>query len=175
MKTSKSLIFIISLSLCLFYFGCNKDSSNPVQQTTGGDTVQTLTPGTAAFYCEIDQFIWSMYTGSGNVTKIGDTIKITSSISYVTGHSTVTLNLYNITDTTTLNIGPNSVSYIQYDKTIYGIPDSWTTKYTGGSGSIIINYFNLSKKTLKATFSGYLKNSSFSKTLTNGVLKATWQ
>jgi|GEM_PF-4974805 len=149
----------------------------------GGDTAAAnfsllppaLSSGGARIDCNADGIQWSSYTTSGSCTKKQDTIIISSSFSLYSNTYSITIFMLGVTAVDTITLGPSSNNYIEYRRSIQGYTETYTTKRSGGSGTLIITYFNSSEKTMKGTFYGTATNGSFDKDITGGTFRGLWQ
>ena len=174
----KNILLVLHIIITSFLIiTCNSNDTSTSTPTTGGDTVIPLSPGAATFNCDCDGIQWSDYTTNGSCSHPGDTIKIISSFSLLSNSYTVSLSISNPTSVGTVSLDSVSSSYITYDRVLYSYPEHYSTKLPGGSGQINITYFNTDIKTLKGTFYATVKEigGSFTKSISSGTFKGTWQ
>lgn len=173
MKTHLILLAI----LILFFIGCKKDASNPLQtppQNT--DTVATLYPGTALLDF-MAHFQWSKWNPPATCQLKGDTIIIKSSFSLQVNSYSFEMQLRIPLDTGVILIDSSSVAFINYSRVLYGFAENYTTRDRLGSGKINVTYLSSSRKTIKGIFEGIvvLNLSTTQQTIAGGTFKATWK
>lgn len=159
---------IILSSSCLF-LSCGDTSSPPPPPS---DTEQPLTPGTA--------YLRFSYAPIGATSKdwtdsISVCLKNDSMVAIYkgSGSDSVGVLIFKPAATGNFTLGCQSIIYLK----AAGIPGS--TCGVGGSGTLVVTYFNSTNKTLKATFTDVTLVSfpplpSPVWTITNGTLKCTW-
>ena len=135
-----------------------------------------LSPGKARIDGTIGGIDWTFYTSSGLCEKLGNDIKISSSFGLGPNTYSVVIYISNPVGIDTLNLGPVTNSYMQYERNLYGSLETYTTHTQSGSGQLEITYFNSTNKTIKGNFDVIMAEVGSSSTKSaNGSFKGTWQ
>lgn len=180
----KPIIVLLIISLWIIV-SCKKNDGSPTQpnqQQEPGDTVATLSPGTARVDFPWSGGSWLQDAGAGTCTLAGDSISLRSSYSISTPIGSnayaITLILRGVTTTDTITLGPATTCQIRFRRTLYGsVTEDYSSQQPNGSGTIRIIYFSLTRKTIKGTFNCSLPEIGGSGIMafSGGTFKGTWQ